>query len=87
MPSEVTVANLPSVAIWIVAISQLLLALGVLAILATTGAHIISILKETNDLVKQIQGTVNEVTRTVEESRREILPAVKTKLENGNLPI
>src|SRR5215216_2752777 len=55
MPPEITVSNLPSAAIWIVAISQLMLALGVIAVLALFGSQIVAILKETRTIVDDVR--------------------------------
>jgi hypothetical protein len=66
--NETTVVNLPVVAIWIVAISQLLLALGVIAVLALFGAQIVGLLKD-------IRGMV-------EDMRRDAMPPVIDTLKN-----
>jgi len=65
---ETVVTNLPSAAIWIIAISQLLLALGVIAVLALFGTQIIAILKE--------------IRSAVEDMRREAMPPVLATLKN-----
>jgi hypothetical protein len=63
---EVTVSNLPGAAIWIVAISQLLLALGVIAVLALFGTQIVAILKEIRTMVEDMRRTaMPEVTATL----------------------
>lgn len=67
-PQEVSVANLPVAALWIVAISQLLLALGVIAILALFGTQILAILKD--------------IRATIEDMRREAMPPVVATLKN-----
>ena len=68
MPSEITVSNLPSAAIWIVAISQLVLALGVIAVLALFGSQAIGILKDVRSMVEDI--------------RRDTMPHVNGTLKN-----
>ena len=65
---EVTVTNLPGAAIWVIAISQLLLAVGVIAVLAMFGMQAVAILKE-------IKGMV-------EDMRRDAMPEVKATLKN-----
>ncbi len=66
--NETTVVNLPVAAIWIVAISQLLLALGVIAVLALFGMQIVGLLKD-------IRGMV-------EDMRRDAMPPVVDTLKN-----
>lgn len=66
--NETTVVNLPVAAIWIVAISQLLLALGVIAVLALFGMQIVALLKD-------IRGMV-------EDMRKEAMPPVIDTLKN-----
>ena len=65
---ETTVVNLPVAAIWIVAISQLLLALGVIAVLALFGMQIVALLKD-------IRGMV-------EDMRKDAMPSVVDTLKN-----
>ena len=65
---EVTVSNLPGAAIWIIAISQLLLAVGVIAVLALFGSQVVAILKEVKGMV--------------EDMRRDAMPEVKATLKN-----
>ncbi len=66
--NETTVVNLPVAAIWIVAISQLLLALGVIAVLALFGMQIVGLLKD-------IRGMV-------EDMRKDAMPSVVDTLKN-----
>ncbi|HEY0073688.1 MAG TPA: hypothetical protein VGB77_06260 [Abditibacteriaceae bacterium] len=68
MTPEVTVVNFPTVAIWIIALSQLLLALGVIAVLALFGSQISAILKD--------------IKLTIEDMRREAMPPVVATLKN-----
>lgn len=68
MPTEVTVSNLPAAAIWIVALSQFLLALGVIIVLALFGSQIVAILKE--------------IRAMVEDMRKDAMPEVKATLRN-----
>jgi hypothetical protein len=65
---EVTVANLPAIAIWIIALSQLLLALGVIAVLALFGSQVLAILKD--------------IRATIEDMRRDAMPPVVATLKN-----
>lgn len=65
---EVTVTNLPGAAIWIIAISQLLLAVGVIAVLALFGSQAVAILKEVKGII--------------EDMRRDAMPEVKATLKN-----
>lgn len=65
---EVTVTNLPGAAIWIIAISQLLLAVGVIAVLAMFGMQAVGILKD--------------IRAMIEDMRRDAMPEVKATLKN-----
>jgi len=86
MPTEVTVSNLPSAAIWIVAISQLVLALGVIAVLALFGSQIVAILKEVRTMVEDlrrdsmphINGTLKNVESITSDAARTTTKATHT---------